>query len=162
MLVEFLSWRIHSWLKNFLPLTQNKLDLIEETKLMLNPFTPFLNHSSSDTSEFYQDGTFLDRPQLPHPMLRHCVVEVEPGLVFTSRNEYSASQRSAFSLNLWLEHLSIWQTWTKDENVMVVEWSIKGSHKLMVCVMILLFFPPKDAWKKMHKKLTVQGKKREK
>ncbi len=99
MLVEFLSWRIHSWLKHFLPLTQNKLDLIEETKLMLNPFTPFLNHSSSDTSEFYQDGTFLDGPQLPHPMLCHCVVEVEPGLVFIAGNYYSGYEKRAFAFD---------------------------------------------------------------
>ncbi len=62
----------------------------------------FCNHYSSDapqTSEFYQDGTFLEGPQLPNRMQRHCAVEVEPGLVFIAGNYDSGYEKRAFAFD---------------------------------------------------------------
>ncbi len=50
--------------------------------------------SDRQTSEFYQDETFLEGPQLPLSMSRHCSVEVEPGFVFLSGNEFAGGNRA--------------------------------------------------------------------
>ena len=54
------------------------------------------NHCSDgpQTSEFYEDGEFVEGPQLPIPMQSHCAVEVEPGFVFISGNIFSGSERA--------------------------------------------------------------------
>ena len=55
----------------------------------------FCNHYSDgeQTSEFYQDGIFLEGPQLPNPMNSHCAVEVEPGFVFMGGNYYFGGEK---------------------------------------------------------------------